>query len=533
MRLALGILWIGLGLLYSQVLFFEPLNYDDSLYLSNHPAAELSLGSFLFWKTLFLSASVNLWHPLTDLSHQILFRIHAEPAIHHIGNVLLHGLSASVWLLLFKRITGRVDFALAATLLFAWHPITVESVAWISGRKDLLCTFFLSLSVLSYQQAASKKGKIISWRLILTAVAALLSKPIAFTLPLLLLAFDYWPLQRSEKFITLIKEKWLLFVLSCVSVLLTLYFQSQGTQVVDDIRSPLIRITEATWSLQKSLSSVFWPRNLHFIYSNPEEIRAVWIVMSFLIGFLILSFLLWKRKFLPFFISGVLWYLFTLGPTLGLIRAGNNLAADRYSYLPLLGLLIGLVGLLAKIKSIQKFTKISLVTLFVLAALFLPLSYQQISYWRNAEVLFSRVLKHEPRNLISHVELASYANKKGDLEIASEHLKHALEIAPESPGAHLILGGFAFEKANYAVAYEHYLVASKRRSREAWIYERLAACAHGTGDLVKTREYLLAAFQWARPQDHFLNLGEKWQLLFPNEPIPESRINLSLTSSRF
>lgn len=522
MRIAFAVLWIGLGILYYQVLSFEPLTYDDPLFLSKHPAAEMSLGSFVFWKTLFVSPTVNLWHPLTDLTHQLLFRLSSAPLVHHVFNVLLHGLTASVWLVFLRRLIGRVDLALVVTLLFAWHPITVESVAWISGRKDLLCTLFLTLAVFLYHDGVSQKRSPSSPLFFLTFIAALLSKPIAFTLPLLLLALDYWPLARKEPLGALLKEKWALWILSLLSVFVTVFIQSKGTQAIDDLRPPLTRLIEALWALQSSAKSILWPFDLHFVYSNPAQLSLLWIVGILSTILVALAFLLWRRKSVPFLISGLVWYLITLGPTLGLLRAGNNLAADRYSYFPLLGLLLVLAGLAHVYREKEFFRRVFLISGLAFTVIIFPFTYKQISYWKSQQALFAHVLKHEPKNLIAHEELAVLAMKAGKAALTDYHLNEALSANSKSPGAHLLLGRFAFEKGDYQSAYLHYETASSIRTREAWIYERLAACAHGKGDLTATRQHLISAMQYAQPKDKDLRLVQKWRAIFPEESVPLS-----------
>ena len=521
MRIAIGVLWIGLGILYYQVLSFEALTYDDPLFLSKHPAAEMSLGSFVFWQTLFFSSTANLWHPLTDLTHQVLYRVSQGPPLHHLFNVLLHGGTATLWLFFLRRLIGRVDLALAVTLVFAWHPVTVESVAWISGRKDLLCTLFLSLAVFLYHDGVQQKRSLHSLPFFAVFVAALLSKPIAFILPLLLLAIDYWPLARKEPLGVLLKEKWALWILALLSVLTTVWFQSKGTQAIEDSRTLVTRLAEALWALESSAKSILWPFELHFVYRNPAQLSLLWIGLALLFALIGLVLCYWKRKSSPFLASGFFWYLIALGPTLGLLRAGNNLAADRYSYFPLLGLLFVLAGLALASQEKKIFRSIFLFGLLAFTVICFALTFRQVSHWQSQQALFSHVLEHEPRNLIAHEELAVVALRAGKRELVKHHLDEALSIDKKSPGAHLTLGQLAFAKGNYEDAYEHYETASKVSSREAWIYERLAACAHGKGDLVATRQHLSSALQLAQLKDKNLKLAQKWRAIFPDEVVPD------------
>jgi len=473
-KLSLGILWGGLILLYAQVIYFDPLNYDDPSFLQHHPVASLSLRSFSFWQTLFGSYTVNLWHPLTDLSHQLLYRLSTKPALHLSFNVLLHGITSSLWLILFRKFTHSPILALLLTLLFAWHPVTVESTAWISGRKDLLCILFLTLCVSRYHKSHTLNLPPISPLLIIWALCAFLAKPIAITLPFLLLSLDYWPHRSEKKLRQLILEKWPFWLLSLCSIFITIYGQSIGTQATSDGRSLFIRLAESFWAFQHGFLNCLIPSKLHLAYSNPYQLGLFSFLASLGLSLIIVFFLLWKRRSFPSLISGLFWFLMTIGPTLGLIRAGNNLTADRYCYLPLLGLLIAFAGI---------FTT-----------------------------------QNQKRNLGLHVVLALCSSV---FFIATEkHLAQALELAPNSPKAHIILGHLAFEKNNYEEAYRCFEIASRIRSREAWLQERLAASAHGSNNMAKARYHLTEALRLSRPSDHSLELERKWRALFPNSPFP-------------
>ena len=289
MKVSLGILWLGLVAVYFQIAGFQPLTYDDPLFLSSHPAADLSLSSIEFWKTIVSVPTANLWHPLTDLSHQLLLRVSPAVQLHLAVNVLIHGMTASFLLLFLTKVTKQIALSLAVVLLFAWHPITVESVAWISGRKDLLCALFLILALRHYYERVSKQETSLGYRLIFLAIAASLSKPIAFTLPFLLLAIDFWPLRRREAFGKLVISKWPLWILSAASVLTTVLVQSSGTQATADHRSFFVRITEGLWALQHGIVSVLVPRNLHLGYSNPSELHLFAIIAWAFLGMLLVA----------------------------------------------------------------------------------------------------------------------------------------------------------------------------------------------------------------------------------------------------
>ena len=519
MKVALGIIWLGLIAAYLQITSFEGLTYDDPSFLEGHPAAGMSLFSANFWQTIASVPTANLWHPLTDLSHQLLLRVSKAAPLHLAFNVILHGLSASFLLHFLVRITKQNLFSLALVLLFAWHPITVESVAWISGRKDLLCTLFLILATGHYHDRISKDKPPLTLPLFLTAIAAYLCKPIAFTLPFLLLAIDYWPLRRTEPLLKLVLSKWPLWLLSSLSIFITIAVQAGGTQAVNDTRPLFIRLTEALWALQHGFTSCLLPKNLHLAYANPSKLSLYWILAWIFCGLLLSFLLLWKRKTIPSIGAGAFWFLCTIGPTLGILRAGNHLAADRYCYLPLIGIIIALAGSGSFFLKLRPRT--TLFFLFTLSCGLLFATSKQISHWKNQHALFSNVLRHDSQNLPAHIELAQIALKSGDQTTMNHHLDEALRVTPNSPSAHIILAHLAFEASDYATAYEHYLIASQTRTRETWLQERLAASAYRNNELTKTRIHMEAAFQLARPTDRHLKLEKKWRQLFPNTAPPQ------------
>lgn len=513
---------MGLALLYFQIHSFSPLTYDDPHFLAQHPAANLSLSSGSFWKTLLTTSSINLWHPLTDLTHQLLYRLSKGPALHLAVNVLLHGLNASLLMLLLRKMTGRVSLSLALSLLFAWHPATVESVAWISGRKDLLCTFFLLLAIGLHLWREGERTPSYWAGMILFSIASCMCKPIGFVLPFLLLAIDYWPLQRNGSVRSLLLEKWPLWIIAMLSVVTTLLFQAGGSQATSDPRSLPVRAVEAFWALSQSLRILFVPKGLHLAYSNPEQIPLIWLLVAVVAGGAMLALLFWNRSRFPFVVTGLFWYLVTLGPTLGFVRAGNNLAADRYCYLPLVGLLVGLAGLLVLVTE-KKGKQASLVALFAVAMLLFSISLRQVSDWRSQEALFTRVVEIDPGNSIATIELATLAFHREDDSDVRTRLASVLAKVPQSPGAHLLLGHLAYREGDYEEAYQHYQIAAVTRSQEAFLQERLAACAHGVGDLEKARLHLTAAFALERPQDQNLELSKKWKLVFPNLSEPGAK----------
>ena len=232
-------------------------------------------------------------------------------------------------------------------------------------------------------------------------------------------------------------------------------------------------------------------------------------------------FLIWKRKTVPSLVTGAIWFLITIGPTLGVLRAGNSLAADRYCYLPLIGLVIALAGLGPIL--LKRRPHLLLATLFLFSGGLLFATHQQISHWRSQKALFTKALQDDPENLAAHIELAQIARKAGDMATMNLHLNEALRIAPKSASAHIILAHLALTSSDYSKAYHHFEIASQIRPQEAWLQERLAAAAYGNNNIELTRDHMTAAFRLARPTDRELELEKKWHLIFPEEPLPEAK----------
>lgn len=471
-KLGLGfsVLWLGLIFSFWDTLGYSYVNYDDPAYLLGNPLSELSLLSGAFWEQLWTTSTVNLWHPLTVLSHQIMLRITSDWGVHHGFNIFLHGTIATLWGVFLYKVTKKPLPAIVACLLYAWHPVTVESVAWLSGRKDLLCGLFIILSFLFHLSWADR-GKKMNYILSLTAgCLAMLCKPIAFLIPVILLLLDFWPLQRKVSKVALLKEKLPWLIPAVLIIFLTLIYQSQGGQAIDDSRSLAIRGAGALWASQHAITSSIIPIDLHLGYADPELISPLRVVIICIVLLALLAVTLRYVKQAPYLFIGILIFIVFLSPTIGLIRAGNHLAADRYCYLPLLGLSFILAGALANRKT-------AVIVLCSAVALgLLVLQKKQVSSWESLETLSQHALKIAPNNPTANAQMGLIHFEKSEFTTTLQYLEKTLTVSPEHAGANLISATIAKNNKDWMTAEKHYRAASITRSNDILIWYNLAHC---------------------------------------------------------
>lgn len=469
-QLGLGfiILWLGLVFSYWRSLGYSYVDFDDPSYLHNNPLSSLSIVSGAFWEQLWTTSTVNLWHPLTVLSHQVMLRVTSDWGIHHGVNIILHGTTATLWGVFLYRVIKKPLPVIIASVLYAWHPVTVESVAWLSGRKDLLCGLFIILTFLFHLEWSSKKKRIYYILSFCAGCLAMLCKPIAFLIPVILLLLDLYFLHRKIELKGRLKELLPWVIPTVTTVLLTLIFQSQGGQSIEDSRSMLYRGAGALWAFKKALVSSFLPVNLHLGYEDPQVLSFGYIaVISVLISILfILVFYYYKKA--PYILAGVLIFGLFLSPTVGLIRAGNHLAADRYCYLPLLGLSLIVACALAN-------RKLLVLGFFSLISIsFLILQQKQVSSWESLETLSLHTLKISPNNPSANAQMAYIHSKDNEEKEAIYYLEKVFMKSPEHAGANLLRAKIAKDNQDWETAEHHYEVASNTRSNDVLIWYQLA-----------------------------------------------------------
>ncbi|HEY1489972.1 MAG TPA: tetratricopeptide repeat protein [Verrucomicrobiae bacterium] len=443
--------------IYLPVLHNGFVNYDDDDYVTNNRVVKNGLTpAGIHWAfTTFHAAN---WHPVTWLSHMLdcqLFGL--NPAAHHFVNALIHSANAALLFLLLLRLTNLARPSLIVAALFAWHPLHVESVAWVAERKDVLSTCFALLALLSYtryaQSVTSDKWQVTShgqnaspvtrhpspdyWFALVFFALGLMAKPMLVTLPLVLLLLDFWPLERFRNSTTqrLLVEKIPFFLLAAGSCVLT--FLAQRAEAVRTLKqvSLSLRLENAVVAGATYLFQIFWPVNLAVFYPMPEKIAPAAIFISAM-ALILISLLVWLgRKNCPCLITGWLCFLGTLVPVIGLVKVGDAAHADRYTYFPAVGIFITVVfGIWSRLKrsSAQKiFTVASGAALVICFAL----TEHQLPFWRDSEALFRRSLAVTGENPLASFNLDVAVDTNGEAMF-----RNAIVVTKNNPTAHLNLG---------------------------------------------------------------------------------------------
>ncbi|MDQ6939016.1 MAG: tetratricopeptide repeat protein [Verrucomicrobiota bacterium] len=455
-----ALVWIVFG----QTLGFDFANVDDSSYVLKNIAVARGLTSHGFvWA--FTHFHAGNWHPFTWISHMIdCQRFGLKPRGHHFTNVLLHSATAVALFLSLREITRAVWPSAFLAAIFAIHPLRAESVVWVAERKDVLSGFFFVLTILAYVRYARRPSR---GRYLLTLgifVAGLLSKPMLVTVPVVLLLLDYWPLDRFGKgqSVRLFVEKIPMFICAFAVAIATLFAQRDA--IIEIANVPIAtRIGNAITSYGIYLRQTFWPTNLAPFYPLGVSIPALLISSFFLIAISLAIFFFRDRKFL---VTGWLWYLVMLLPVIGLVQVGEQSHADRYTYLPQIGLLIALTWAITDLTSSSSRARFVLgpVSAIVLLALIID-ARRQTGYWQNSETLWRHALAVTPDNPVARRNLGEVQQDMGRLDEAVENYRRALAFDPAQALAHTNLGVILLEKGNPREAIQHFETALKIRPK--------------------------------------------------------------------
>jgi tetratricopeptide (TPR) repeat protein len=431
------------------------VNYDDPDYVTSsiHVQAGLTAQTFQWAFTHTVSGN---WHPLTLLSHAFDCQLYGlQPRGHHLTSILLHGINAALLFLLLRRLTSALWRSLFVALFFAWHPLRVESVAWIAERKDVLCGFFWLLALLAWTEfverknAQNSRAKFFYGATLLAFTLALLSKPMAVTLPFVLLLLDFWPLKRMTdfKFKTpelppLVREKIPFFLLALVMSAVAFLAQLNGDAVQSLGKLPFgLRAANALVAYADYLGKIFWPADLSIFYPHPGHLPWPPVLLAgiFLAA---VSVIVWRaRGRFPFLLSGWFWFLGVLVPVIGLVQVGSQAMADRYTYLPSVGVFVISVWGAHELAAGKSFLrKIFFVGgIFALAGCWI-LTRQQIGYWRDSETLFTHALAVTADNAIARNGLGFALVKQGRLAEAAPDFADAIRLSPDYVEPHNNLG---------------------------------------------------------------------------------------------
>lgn len=449
--IALG-LFLGTFLLFSRALGFGFLDYDDPDFVTQNPHVAAGLtGSGLRWAFTSGGNAAN-WQPLTWLSFMLDAQLWGlDPRAFHTVNVFWHAVNAALAFYLWHRLTGLVRFSALLAAFWAWHPLRVESVAWIAGRKDVLSMFFALLALWAYAGYATagerRSRAAIHYALALAAFAlGLLCKPMLVTLPAVLLLLDLWPLHRfgapRAHLGRLLLEKTPFAILAAASCWIT-YTVQHATGGIDPEFTLTVRTGNAAVSVWRYLAKLAWPFDLAACY--PLHSWPAAIVLSAALGLVALTLLvLLHGRSWPWLLFGWAWFLGTLVPVLGFVQSGPQAMADRYTYLPSLGLLAG--GLWAFFESPVFHRRRWIITLAAVVLVgFVAHTQSQLTVWRSSRALFEHALAVSPDNYLAQANLASTLINAGAYEAASRHARAALVLDSHYAPGHYKLG-IALEK---------------------------------------------------------------------------------------
>jgi protein O-mannosyl-transferase len=420
------------------------LDYDDDDYVTNNQIVQNGL-TFNGIQWAFTTFHASNWHPLTWFSHMTdcqLFGL--NPGAHHFVNVLFHAANAALLFVLLFRLTGALWPAAFIAALFAWHPLHVESVAWIAERKDVLSTFFALLSLLSYATFARENCRRSYWFALIFFALGLMAKPMLVTLPFVLLLLDFWPIQRfnDSTIQRLLVEKIPFFMLTAISCLVTFFAQRNGDAIVSlkNVSLPY-RLENLFVAYAGYLQKIFWPENLAVVYPLPETNSALAVTAAGAVLFFVSAAAWWGRKRAPYLAVGWLWFLGMLVPVIGLVQVGGAALADRYTYLPATGVFVAVTfGALALTERLQ-FPKMILGAAAVLVlGTCLIFTEKQLRYWHDSKTLFIRTLAVTKNNDIAHVNLGVAFEQENKPEAALVEYRAAAKLAPTRFQIHNNLG---------------------------------------------------------------------------------------------
>lgn len=445
--------------IYSPVREHAFVNYDDVYYVGQNAHIQAGLN----WQSVrwaLTTGTQGNWHPLTWISHMIDWRLFGpDPAGHHLMSLWLHILSVGLLAWLLTSVTGAPRRSIVVAALFALHPINVESVAWVAERKNVLSTLFFLLTLAAYGRYTRKPSVARYLGVVTVFVLALASKPMVVTLPFVLLLLDYWPLQRVQgwitsgrayavpqiSFIRCALEKVPLLALSAASSVITLIMQRAGGAVKAlDVYSISIRLQNAVYAYVMYLWKALFPARLAVFYPHPGSNLDSWQV-GFSIIFVVAT--MWgawaARHRAPYLIVGWLWFLGTLVPVIGVVQVGAQAMADRYAYIPLIGIFVAVVwGISDLCEACQINAQWPAAVAVVSIAALSWTTWGQVASWKDSYTLWSHALEVTPDNGLSEEQLGMALIALNRRDDALQHFQKSIALGTRDPAPHLNVGAY-------------------------------------------------------------------------------------------
>lgn len=438
---ALGVLT---ALAYAQVGGHEFLAFDDDEYVTANAHVRRGLSwAGVAWA--FTSTEAANWHPLTWLSHMLDVEVFGLSAgAHHVVNVAIHALTAVLLAAVWARMTAAPGRSLVMASLFALHPLRVESVAWIAERKDVLSALLWVVAMVVYAEYVRRPSPRRLVLLCATYALGLMAKPTLVTLPFALLLLDGWPLRRISpgpdrwrSIVPLVREKLPLFALSGASCVITVVAQSRGGAVSSAGASPLgERLGNALVTYVAYLSKTIWPADLAVLYPHPSLTVAglpAWQVAGAVACLVALTaWVVWQGRARPYLAVGWFWYLGTLVPVIGILQVGQQAMADRYTYVPHVGLLVAVVWWTHDLATTARLRRAAVVAAACAVAALSVVTWLQVGRWKDHETLFRHTIAVTRENSPAHAGLAAWLGSRGRTAEALEHAREAVRLGPRN-----------------------------------------------------------------------------------------------------
>lgn len=452
-------------LIFGQTLGHGFINYDDSTYIYGNFTVRNGISAHgIAWA--FTHVHSQNWHPITSISHMLDCQFFGlNPSGHHFTNVFLQTITVVLLFLVLWQMTGALWASAFVAAVFASHPLRVESVAWIAERKDLLSGVFFILMLGAYTRYVRNPS---TARYIVVSVlfaCGLMSKPMLVTVPLVLLLLDYWPLGRLNNGRStilrasrrLVVEKIPLFLLSIVSCVATILAQNYALGSTENLPVKW-RITNAVVSYVGYIRQMLWPNDLVPFYVHPENRLELWRLVAAattLVAITAIAFALSRKR--PYLIVGWLWYIVMLVPVVGFIQVGLQGHADRYTYLPQIGLYIAITWLAGEVTASWRLRPVILAPLATALVVTLSiLSWKQTTHWHDTESLWRYTLSAGPESDVAHTGLAGILVVRGQLDEAVSHYRLALELRDGNAAAHHGLALALAQQRKVDEAIEHW-----------------------------------------------------------------------------
>ncbi|OQX10679.1 MAG: hypothetical protein BWK80_45505 [Desulfobacteraceae bacterium IS3] len=443
----------AIAAVYGQTGQYDFVTYDDGEYVYEN----IHVKAGLTWESIvwaFTTTHMSNWHPLTWLSYMLEVQIYgpsfsADAGLHHLGNVLFHIINSLLLFSVLKKMTGALWQSAFVAALFALHPLHVESVAWISERKDVLSMFFWLLTMWGYARYVESPEKYNYLITLLFFMAGLMSKPMVVTLPFVLILLDFWPLKRLKKsFTSIFYEKIPFFVLTAILSAVTFFAQKSESAVGTLSVLPLDgRIANALVSYISYIVKMILPYGLSVFYPHPFTFPIWQVAGAAVLLIAISAFVFRNLRQKPYLAVGWLWYIGTLVPVIGLVQVGSQSMADRYTYIPLIGLFIIIAHGIPDILPARRYKKTGL-ALFaaVIISILMIMTETQAGYWKNSFTLFQHALAVTSDNYIAHRCVGDELFHQGKTDEAIRHYQEALRISPNYANAYNNLGAALFHK---------------------------------------------------------------------------------------